>query len=112
MMAVGFPYLARAFEPAQAGANRSTGGLNMARLVEYPWQAGPLQVSPDGRHLVCGGKPFFWLGDTAWLLTEKLSASQAGDYLENRAAKGFNVIQATLVHRFFDQVHYRSSGDA
>lgn len=84
----------------------------MARLVEYPWQAGPLQASPDGRHLVCGGKPFFWLGDTAWLLTEKLSVSQAEDYLENRAAKGFNVIQATLVHRFFDQVHYRSSGDA
>ncbi len=84
----------------------------MARLVEYPWQAGPLQASPDGRHLVCGGKPFFWLGDTAWLLTEKLSVSQAEDYLENRAAKGFNVIQATRVHRFFDQVHYRSSGDA
>ena len=44
------------------------------------------------------GKPFFWLGDTAWLLFSRLSREEASAYLKNRAGKGFNVIQATLVH--------------
>ncbi len=40
--------------------------------------AGPaLRVSEDGRHLVRdGGTPFFWLGDTAWLLSEGIWKSE------------------------------------
>lgn len=44
------------------------------------------------------GKPFFWLGDTAWLLLQKLTMPEIKIYLDNRAAKGFSVIQVTLVH--------------
>jgi hypothetical protein len=43
------------------------------------------------------GEPFFWLGDTGWLLFEKLTREEAKRYLENRRAKGFNVIQCMVV---------------
>lgn len=57
-----------------------------------------LTISENKRHFRLDGKPFFWLGDTAWLLFQKLSYEEALIYLDNRAAKGFTVIQATLVH--------------
>jgi hypothetical protein len=44
------------------------------------------------------GEPFFWLGDTGWLLFEKLTREEALRYLANREAKGFNVIQCMVVH--------------
>ncbi len=43
-------------------------------------------------------RPFFWLGDTAWLLLQKLDLNEAEAYLDNRAARRFNVIQAVLAH--------------
>lgn len=57
-----------------------------------------LTISPNGRHFLRDGKPFFWLGDTAWLLLQKLTLPEALLYLDNRAAKGFTVLQVTLVH--------------
>lgn len=62
------------------------------------WEYGALQVSENKRYLKNGDKPFFWMGDTAWLLFQKCSLEEARLYLENRKAKQFNVIQATLVH--------------
>jgi hypothetical protein len=53
-----------------------------------------LRVSGDGRHLVTeSGRPFFYLGDTAWELFHRLNREEAALYLENRARKGFRVIQ-------------------
>ena len=43
-------------------------------------------------------KPFFWLGDTGWLLFGKLDREEAVKYLENRKEKGFNVIQVMVLH--------------
>jgi hypothetical protein len=65
-----------------------------------PWGALPgLKVSANGRYLVTDdGKPFFWLGDTGWLLLEKLSKEDAVKYLEERRRQGFNVIQVMLLH--------------
>jgi hypothetical protein len=45
------------------------------------------------------GKPFFWLGDTGWLLFSKLSRPEAIAYLNNRANNGFNVIQVMGIHQ-------------
>ena len=42
--------------------------------------------------------PFFWLGDTGWLLFSKLTREEARHYLEDRHEKGFNVIQVMLLH--------------
>lgn len=70
----------------------------MEHPVIKPWESGILAVHENRRYLVNGKKPFLWLGDTAWLLFEKLDREQSQLYLKNRQAKGFNVIQATLVH--------------
>lgn len=58
-----------------------------------------LAVSENGRYLVQGAdqKPFFYLGDTAWELFHRLDREEAMLYLDDRAAKGFNVIQAVVL---------------
>lgn len=58
-----------------------------------------LKVSPDRHFLVThNGDPFFWLGDTGWLLFGRLTRQEAEIYLENRKQKGFNVIQVMVLH--------------
>lgn len=57
-----------------------------------------LTINARHRGFLRDGRPFFWLGDTAWLLFHKLTEAEIDAYLENRAAKGFTVIQATLSH--------------
>ena len=38
-----------------------------------PWKNGALQISSNSRYLQhTNGSPFFWLGDTGWLLPERL----------------------------------------
>ncbi len=57
-----------------------------------------LKVSEDRRFLVQeDGKPFFWLGDTAWELFHRTTHEEAKRYLENRAKLGFTVIQAVAI---------------
>jgi hypothetical protein len=57
-----------------------------------------LKVSSNGRHLQYrDGKPFFYLGDTAWELMHRLNRQEADRYLEDRARKGFTVIQAVIL---------------
>lgn len=43
------------------------------------------------------GRPFYWQGDTAWLLLSKLDRSETERYLEDRRSKGFNVIQVMVL---------------
>lgn len=58
----------------------------------------PLRVSDNGRFLTrADGRPFFWLGDTAWELFHRLDRDEARHYLEDRARKGFTVIQAVAL---------------
>ncbi|MEZ0542166.1 glycoside hydrolase family 140 protein [Fibrella arboris] len=58
-----------------------------------------LSVSKNGRFLATGdNKPFFWLGDTGWLLFSRLTREEAETYLENRKQKGFNVVQVMVLH--------------
>jgi len=67
-----------------------------ARPVDF--SHGPLKVSNNHRFLVhADGTPFFYLGDTAWELFHRLDREQATRYLENRAAKGYTVIQAVAL---------------
>ncbi len=57
-----------------------------------------LVVSENGRYLQFeDGRPFFYLGDTAWELFHRLNREDAGEYLQNRKAKGFTVIQAVVL---------------
>src|SRR5581483_7475881 len=66
-----------------------------------------LLLGQTGRIVVSGnhhflqhedGRPFFWQGDTAWLLFSKLDRFETEKYLEDRRSKGFNVIQVMLLH--------------
>jgi hypothetical protein len=57
-----------------------------------------LKVSENRRFLVYDdGRPFFYLGDTAWELFHRLNREEAGRYLQDRARKGFTVIQAVAL---------------
>ena len=77
---------------------------------------GPIVVSANHRFLQHkDGTPFFWLGDTAWELFQKLDREEAERYLENRRLKGFTVIQAVALHARGDQGAYGAAligGDA
>ncbi len=58
-----------------------------------------LRISENRRYLTTeNGKPFFWLGDTGWLLFTKLTREEAEKYFEDRRQKGFNVIQIMVLH--------------
>lgn len=60
---------------------------------------GRLKVSANKRYFTTtDNKPFFWLGDTGWLLFSKLNREDAEKYLEDRRKKGFNVIQVMVLH--------------
>jgi len=62
-------------------------------------QVQPLKISANKRYFQTkDGKPFFWLGDTGWLLFVKCNREDAVKYLDDRKQKGFNVIQVMLVH--------------
>jgi hypothetical protein len=57
-----------------------------------------LRVSDNNRFLEYDdGTPFFYLGDTAWELFHRLNREEADLYLNNRAEKGFSVIQAVVL---------------
>ncbi|MEP7002357.1 MAG: glycoside hydrolase family 140 protein [bacterium] len=57
-----------------------------------------LRVSNDGHRLMTTtGRPFFWLGDTAWELIHRLTREDADMYLQRRAQQGFTVIQAVAI---------------
>ncbi len=66
-------------------------------LVGAP-PVGRIIVSPNGRSLQYqDGRPFFWLADTAWLMFDKLDPANTEKYLEDRRAKGFNVVQVMVI---------------
>jgi len=59
---------------------------------------GRLQVTPNHRYLQFqDGTPFFYLGDTAWELLHRTTREEATLYLEDRARKGFTVIQTVAL---------------
>jgi hypothetical protein len=87
-----------------------SGAAHAAAATELPQHAGSakatgasvkgmkLKVSPSGRYFVGqDGKPFFYLGDTIWLLFQRMNHEEVDEYLKDRAGKGFTVIQAYVV---------------
>jgi len=55
----------------------------------------------NGRFLVTDeGRPFFYLGDTAWELFHRLGREDVDIYLRDRVAKGFTVIQVVALAEY------------
>jgi hypothetical protein len=70
----------------------------------------PLKISENRRFFAeNNGNPFFWLGDTGWLIFGKLTREEAEAYLDDRKEKGFNVIQAMLIHHVYTSNAYGDS---
>lgn len=60
-----------------------------------------LRVSDNKRFLVTSdGRPFFWLGDTAWELFHRATREEAERYLQKRVQQRFTVIQAVALAEF------------
>lgn len=81
---------------------RSSSGAFLALAVAVATSAATatpqLKVSDNHRFLVYeDGRPFFYLGDTAWELFHRLNREEADKYLADRARKGYTVIQAVAI---------------
>ncbi len=70
------------------------------KLPTYlPWKNGKLKVSEENRYLKHeNGTPFFWLGDTGWLLPERLNRDETSFYLENCQQAGYNVVMVQTLN--------------
>jgi hypothetical protein len=67
--------------------------------INIPWENGSLKVSEDGHFLKhSNGAPFFWLGETAWLLPQRLNRDEVEFYLEKCRINGFNVVQIQVLN--------------
>ncbi|MGB8226048.1 MAG: DUF4038 domain-containing protein [Sedimentisphaerales bacterium] len=85
-------------------------GAYQDKKGQNPWDNGKLVVSENGRYLQHdNGKPFFWLGDTCWLLVQKLNRDEIKTYFADRKAKGFNVVQTVIVQMLTDKTVYDDS---
>lgn len=57
-----------------------------------------LAVHPDGHYLqTADGRPFFWLGDTAWQLIASTTREECSYYLHTRARQGFTITQVVVL---------------
>ncbi|HBT08460.1 MAG TPA: glycoside hydrolase, partial [Leeuwenhoekiella sp.] len=72
---------------------------NESRSHEQLETLQPIEIA-DNAHFFkrANGDPFFWLGDTAWLLLKKLDREAISAYFDDRKKKGFNVIQVMVLH--------------
>ncbi len=77
-----------------------------------PVRGQPLKISDNKHYLIQeDGTPFFWLGDTAWELFHRLDREEATQYLQDRADKGFTVIQAVVLAEFNGITEPNAQGD-
>lgn len=76
------------------------GGVFLTQAQNIPpWKNGPLKVSDNSRYLIHeNGTPFFWLGETGWLMPERLNRDEVNFYLSRCAKAGYNVVQVQTVN--------------
>ncbi len=73
--------------------------FGMQAAAEKPWDHGKLRVSDNGTYLQhTDGSPFFWMGDTGWLLPENLDRTEASYYLGGASNAGYNVVQVQTIN--------------
>ncbi len=63
------------------------------------WDNGRLKVSDNQRFLQFeNGKPFFWLGETAWLMPERLNRDEVAFYFKCCNEAGYNLAQVQVLN--------------
>lgn len=73
------------------GALAGTAAAQTPRLRSVRVHAGGHFLETDD------GRPFFWLGDTAWQLVASTTRDECSYYLRTRARQGFTVVQAVVL---------------
>ena len=64
-----------------------------------PWEHGRLQVSDNQRFLQHeDGEPFFWLGETAWLMLQRLNRDEVQHYLQKCHEAEYNMVQVQVMN--------------
>lgn len=72
-----------------------------------PWDNGKLKVSDNQRFLQFeNGQPFFWLGETGWLLPERTDRAEAAYYLQRVREAGYNMVQVQVIDGVPSINHY------
>ncbi len=82
--------------------------FNLLLTLLLAWVANAAQnqlpriiVHPNGHFLQTEeGRPFFWLGDTAWELIHRTTREECSYYLHTRSLQGFTVIQTVVLAEF------------
>jgi hypothetical protein len=81
------------------------GGLAVGRTYGAPPEiapAFPIALRPGKRFLVdANGAPFLLHGDTAWSLFVQITREEVDLYLDDRRARGFNTILASLLEHHY-----------
>lgn len=73
--------------------------ISFCFALQFVAQSQLLKIASDHKSFTTSNDlPFFWLGDTGWLLFKKCTRAEAIYYLDTRKKQGFNVIQAMLLH--------------
>ena len=81
-----------------------------SKTAKHPWDNGKLKVSENHRYLQHeNGTPFFWLGDTGWLLPERLNRDEAEFYLTECSKRGYNVVQVQTIDKVPSLNYYGQS---
>jgi hypothetical protein len=69
--------------------------------AQTPQRLPSIAVHPGGHFLQTDdGRPFFWLGDTAWELIHHTTREECSYYLHTRSMQGFTVIQTVVLSEF------------
>lgn len=77
----------------------SVNAQEKSNKIEIPWENGKLKVSDNKRFLQHeNGKPFFWLGETAWLLPSRSNRDEVDYFMAETRKNGFNVLQISPLH--------------
>lgn len=72
-----------------------------------PWDNGRLKVSDNNRFLMFeNGSPFFWQGETGWLLPERTDRAEAAYYLQRCREAGYNMVQVQVIDGVPSVNHY------
>ncbi|NMA75433.1 MAG: DUF4038 domain-containing protein [Bacteroidales bacterium] len=80
---------------------------NQAQTQTLPWQKGKLIISENSRYLQYeNGDPFFWLGETAWLLPSRSDRNEVDYFMKTIKDNAYNVVQISPLHTIPSINHY------
>ena len=73
--------------------------LSLTAQSQKYWDNGRLRVTDNQRFLQFeNGEPFFWLGETAWLMPERLNREEVDYYLRTCHEAEYNMVQVQVLN--------------